>query len=166
MIQRNHYAPKPIMCIFLKSAGPALLHQVESGQTIDHEYYIENCLQLVIDEIKKRRPSLGTRALKTHHDNGKLHINKAVSNYLRAEGVTIIPRPPNSSVLAPCNLWSFDFIKQNTGDQNDSESLFDAVTKFMNSLDKEEYRKTFDKWIQRMGLCVDNEGDYFKHLMK
>jgi hypothetical protein len=89
-----------------------------------------------------------------------------VSDYLRSGGVTTIPHPPNSPDLAPCNFWSFDFIKQNIGDQNYSKSLFDAVTKFMNSLDKEDYRKTFDTSIQRMHLCVDNEGDYFKHLMK
>jgi len=36
----------------------------------------------------------------------------------------------------------------------------------MYSVSKEEYRKNFDKWIQRMQLCVDSEGEYFEHLMK
>ena len=36
----------------------------------------------------------------------------------------------------------------------------------MYSLDKDEYRKTFEKWIQRMQLCVDKQGDYFDHLIK
>ena len=40
------------------------------------------------------------------------------------------------------------------------------VSDFMNTLNKEEYRKKFDKWIERMQLCVDNYGDYFEHLMK
>jgi len=77
-----------------------------------------------------------------------------------------MPHPPISPDLAPCDFWLFDLIKENLADQNDSESLSSAVTKFMYSLNKEEYKKTFDKWIQRMQLCVDNEGDYFEHLMK
>ena len=35
----------------------------------------------------------------------------------------------------------------------------------MNCLDKEEHKKTFDRWAQRMHLCMDNDGDYFEHLM-
>jgi histone-lysine N-methyltransferase SETMAR len=86
--------------------------------------------------------------------------------YLRSEGITIVPHPPNSPDLSPCDFWLFDLIKRNLTDQTDSESLHNAITEFMYSLDKEEYRKTFDKWIQRMEFCVDNQGHYFKHLMK
>jgi hypothetical protein len=57
-------------------------------------------------------------------------------------------------------------IKRNLTDQPNAESLHHAITEFMYSLDKEEYKKTFDKWIERMQLCVDNEGHYFEHLMK
>ncbi len=58
------------------------------------------------------------------------------------------------------------YIQENLTDQSDSESLYDAVTDFMYSLNKEEYRKTFEKWIQRMQLCIDNQGDYFEHSIK
>jgi histone-lysine N-methyltransferase SETMAR len=72
-----------------------------------------------------------------------------------------MPHPPNSSDLTPCDFWLFDLIKQNLDDQDDSESLYEAVIKFMMSLKKEEYKRTFDKWIQRMQLCINNQGDYF-----
>jgi len=58
------------------------------------------------------------------------------------------------------------YIQENLTDQSDSESLYDAVTDFMYSLNKEEYRETFEKWIQRMQLCIDNQGDYFEHSIK
>ncbi len=151
---------------FFKSTGPVLIHRMESGQTIDHQYYIENCLQPLIHEIKSQRPSSGTHALKIHCDNARPHRHTAVSDYLQSEGFTIVPHPPNSPDLAPCDFWLFDLIKQNIGDQSDSDSLHRAVMDFMYSVDKKEYKKTFDKWIERMKLCVNNEGDYFEHLMK
>jgi histone-lysine N-methyltransferase SETMAR len=77
-----------------------------------------------------------------------------------------MPHSPHSPDLSPCDFWLFDLIKQNLSDHDDSESLHEARTKFMKSLKKEEYKKTFEKWIQRMQLCVDNQGDYFEHLMK
>lgn len=89
-----------------------------------------------------------------------------MSSYLESEGLTIISHPPNSSDLSPCDLWLLDLIKLNLSDQNDSRSLHDAIAEFMYSLVEEEYRKTFDKLMERMQLCVDNQVDYFEHLIK
>jgi hypothetical protein len=57
----------------------------------------------------------------------------------------IMPDPPHSSDLALCDFWLFDLIRQNLSDHDDSESLDEAVNKFMKSLKKEEYKKIFDK---------------------
>ncbi len=93
-------------------------------------------------------------------------MHKNVTDYLDSVGITRMPHPPNSPDLSQCDFWLFDLIKINLSDYNDTESLHDAVVEFMYSLNKDEYRKTFNKWIQRMRLCVDNEGSYFEHLMK
>ncbi|CAF4927845.1 unnamed protein product [Rotaria sp. Silwood1] len=149
-----------------RSNGPVIIHRIERVQTVEHRYYIDNCLQPVVNEIKRQRPSFGTCGIKLLHDNGKPHVHKAVYDYLESEDITLVPHPSNSPDLAPCDFWLFDFVKQNIGDQDDAESLNDAITTFMYSLDPEEYRKTFDKWVERMQLCVDNNGEYFEHLMK
>ncbi|CAF5161028.1 unnamed protein product, partial [Rotaria sp. Silwood1] len=125
------------------STGPVLIHSVKRGQTIDHQYYINNCLRPVINEIRKQRPSLGIQSIKLQHDNGRPHMHEDVVNFLQSEGVTIMPHPPNSPELAPCDFWLFDLIKQHLDDQDDSESLHEAVIKFMKSLAKEEYKKNF-----------------------
>ena len=164
--RQSKYAPKTLLVIFFKSNGPLLVHRLERGQTIDHQYYIDNCLRPVVDEIKRQRPSYGTRGIKIHHDNGRPHVHKDVLTYLESEGLTVMPHPPNSPDLSPCDFWLFDLIKQNLNDQNDSQSLYDAVVSFMYSLSKEEYKKTFEKWVERMQMCIDNQGDYFEHLMK
>ena len=97
----------------------------------------------VIDEVKKQRPSLGVQSIKLHHDSGKPHIREDVISYLQSEGVTVMSHPPNSPDLLPSDFWLFDLIKENIGNQDDAESLHEAVTKFMKSLRKEEYRKNF-----------------------
>ena len=77
-----------------------------------------------------------------------------------------MPRPPNSSDLSPYDLWLFVLIKDNLPDQSDAQSLYDVVVNFMCSLSNEEYKKICEKWIERMQLCIDNQGDYFEHLIK
>ncbi|CAF4004900.1 unnamed protein product [Rotaria sordida] len=104
MVRRTHFAPKTLLCSFFKSTGPVLTHSVKRGQTIDHQYYINNCLRPVIDEIRNQRPSLGVQSIKLHHDNGRPHMHEDVVNYLQLEGVTIMQHPPNSPDLAPCDF--------------------------------------------------------------
>ncbi|CAF1616847.1 unnamed protein product [Adineta ricciae] len=84
-----------------------------------------------VDEIKRQRPSYGTRGIKIHHDNGKPHIHEQTCIYLRSERLTVIPHPANSPDLSPCGFWLFDFIKDNLTDYNDSQSLHDAIVNFM-----------------------------------
>jgi hypothetical protein len=54
-----------------------------------------------------------------------------------------MPHPPNSPDLPPYDFWLFDLINQNFSDQEDFQSLHEVVNKFMNSLEKEEYKKNF-----------------------
>jgi histone-lysine N-methyltransferase SETMAR len=145
VVRGSRFAPKTLFSIFFKSTGPMLIHRIERGQIIDHHYYINQCLRPLVDEIKRQRPSYGTRGIKIHHDNGRPHVHEDVSDYLESEGLTIIPHPPNSPDLSPCDFWLFDLIKDNLTDQDDSESLHNTVIDFMNSLNPNEYKKTFEK---------------------
>jgi len=164
--RQSRYAPRTLFSIFFKSNGPMLIHRLERGNTVDHHYYINNCLRPLVDELKRQRPSYETRGIKIHHDNGKAHVHKETCAYLRSEGLTVIPHPANSPDLSPCDFWLFDFIKDNLVAYNDSQSLHDAIVNFMYSINKEEYKKTFEKWIERMQLCIDHDGHYFEHLIK
>ncbi len=53
MVRRSTFEPKNLFCIFFKSNGSVLIHRVDKGKTIDHNYYIENCLKPVVKEIWK-----------------------------------------------------------------------------------------------------------------
>ncbi|CAF4276691.1 unnamed protein product [Rotaria magnacalcarata] len=82
------------------TTGSVLIRHVERGQTIDHDYYINNCLQPLVNEIKKQRPSSGTHAIKIHHDNARPHVHKDVSAYLELQGIMKMLQPSNSPNLA------------------------------------------------------------------
>ena len=40
------------------------------------------------------------------------------------------------------------------------------VFKVVKNIPEEEYKKCFDKLLERMGLCINHHGDYFEHLIK
>ena len=68
--------------------------------------------------------------------------------------------------LAPSDFWLLDLIKKNLDDQNDVNSQKNHITKLLQSKRKEQYKKTFDKWLEWMQLCIDNYGHYYEHLIR
>jgi len=43
---------------------------------------------------------------------------------------------------------------------------FSQITEHLENIPKEEYLKTFQKYLERMQLCINNRGDYIEHLIK
>ena len=110
------------------------------------------------------RPSTGTNNLKFHHDNARPHVHSSVISYLKQQNFVIMDHSPYSPDLAPSDLWLFDYTKQHFDSQPDVESLAKAIKAIVESIPKQEYLKTFEKWIERMELCIKHEGHYFEHL--
>ncbi|CAF1433346.1 unnamed protein product, partial [Rotaria sp. Silwood1] len=122
IVRRNRFEPRTLFCFFFKSTGSLLIHKVDKDKTIDHDYYIDNCLIPVINEIRKKEKSSRT-TYKMLHNNGPPHTHPDVIDYLMEEGIEIIPHPPYSPDLAPCDFWLNDYIKNKLTDHTNEESL-------------------------------------------
>ncbi|CAF3885412.1 unnamed protein product [Rotaria sp. Silwood1] len=77
------------------------------------------------------------------HDNARPHIHSDVINYLTEEDINIMPHPPYSPDLAPCDYWLNDCIKHNLTDQLNEKSSARAVSKVVKNIPEEEYKKNF-----------------------
>ena len=88
-----------------------------------------------------------------------------VEDYLKEEGITLMPHPAYSPDLSPCDYWLNDYIKRNLADQKSRNSLHNAVSNIVFNIPDKEYKKAFNKLIERMELCIENNGDYFEHLI-
>ena len=78
----------------------------------------------------------------------------------------MIKRQPYSPYLALSDFWLIDYVKSNLDDLPDGKALDISVTRVLKNIPIEEYQKTFKKWIERMELCIEAEGDYFEHFIK
>ena len=103
--------------------------------------------------------------MKFHHDNAKHHVAKCVNSHLNNNGFILIRHSPYSPDLAPSDFWLFDALKRQLTDHYDQNSLKNEITAILKNLPKEEFLKTFNKWLERMQHCIDNEGNYFEHLI-
>ena len=165
VVRRGRFDRKTMFSIFFKSNGPVCITYLEGGKTIDHETYIDSCLKPIVSFINEQRPQSSTKNIKFHHDNARPHIHKNVISFLESNKFTIMEHPPYSPDLAPSDYWLFSYIKQRLHDHSDEESLKSEIVEIVNSIPKSEWKKTFDKLLERMRLCIENKGDYFEHLM-
>ena len=110
IVRRNKFAPKTLCCILFQSIDSFLIHRVERGKTIDHQYYIENCLQHVVEEIKKQRPHSSTHAIKLHYDNRGPHVHKTYSITFVQKKLPLYRNHPILQiclrVIFICSIWS------------------------------------------------------------
>lgn len=166
VVRREKHEPKTLFSLSFKSDGALLVHRVGEGDKVDHSHYINQILKPVVRELQIERPNSGTHGIKILHDNSKAHDAVEVHNFLADEKITIMPHPPYPPDLPPSDYWLNDFVKRNLTDQKNESSLFKAVTKIVFNIPRQEYKKAFNKLIERMKLCIKNNGDYFKHLVE
>ena len=80
---------------------------LERGESISTDYYKDNCLESLFDNIKQRRPKSGLHAIRLHYDNVKSHQTKDIQIFLEQQGAMLMPHPPCSPDLAPSDFWLF-----------------------------------------------------------
>ena len=85
------------------------------------------------------------RDVMLHHDNGAPHKSKVVTKYLQEERVILLPHPPYSPDLAPCDFFLFPKIKKELGGKRFEriQNVSCVINVITNSIPQEEYAEYF-----------------------
>jgi len=110
--KRGRFEAKTLFSIFFRASGPLWVHAVEADDGIDADYYIKNCLKPIIHEIHLQRLDTGTKGIKLLYDNARAHTASEVKNFLKDESLAVMPHPPYSPDLSPCDFWLFGYLKE------------------------------------------------------
>ena len=122
-VRRTQFTKKQIYAIFFNTTGVKTVVPLEPGGTINSTWYTESCLPKVIEAIHVQRPGTGLRGTFLHHDNASSHRSKMTRQFVEESGLQLLPHPPYSPDLAPCDFWLFPRIKKHLkGKKFDSNS--------------------------------------------
>ena len=75
-------------------------------------------------------------------------------------GIKIVPQPPNSPDLAPCDFCFFPKLRGYR--YGTIEEMKEAVTKVIDTLTQEDFHGAFQKLLARYNKCIATGGDYFE----
>jgi len=92
-------------------------------------------------------------------------VKNITFNYLQEEKTKVMAHPPYSPDLARLDFYLFNRLKRNLNTYTDDTSLAKIITQEFNSIPMHDYPNTFQKWIERMKLCIEHHAEYFEHLL-
>ena len=84
---------------------------VPEHRSVTGTFCKENVLPVVVNHYVTKRPRTDTRGLKLLHDNAPAHRSAVVQDYLREQNIEVMPHPPYSPDLSPCDFWLNPYIK-------------------------------------------------------
>ena len=109
--KRSLSTKKVLYAIFFSGEGVAIKVPVKKGKSITGKYYKDVVLKKLKKYYQKRRPVTGFKYVRLLHDNAPAHTSATVTAFLKKEKVTVLPLPPYSPDLAPCDFFLFPKLK-------------------------------------------------------
>ncbi|OQV17200.1 hypothetical protein BV898_08693 [Hypsibius exemplaris] len=140
-------------------------HAVDIGRrTINAAYYVKTCLKKLVRKLRKKRGKIGLRALKLHHNNASSHTCSLTTDFLQQEGLKLLPNPPYSPNLSPCDFYLFPKLNECLrGKLFDTEKELDAAVHCrLQELSKNGFSPVFRAWLSRCEKCIQFGGNYFE----
>ena len=162
--KRSLSTKKVLYAIFFSGEGVAIKVPVKKGKSITGKYYKDVVLKKLKKYYQKRRPATGFKHVRLLHDNAPAHTSAIVTAFLKKEKVTVLPHPPYSPDLAPCDFFLFPKLKSFlAGPKYQSrQALGSAIHQYLITVAKSAYRDAFKKWIHRLKFCISSHGEYFE----
>ena len=96
---------KVLLTVFCYASGVVLHEYLPEGSTVNQTYYIE-VLKRLRDAIRWKMPELWRSGdWFFHHDNATAHLALRIREFLAKHSITVLPHPPYSPDLAPCDFF-------------------------------------------------------------
>ena len=143
---------KVLYAIFFSGEEVAIKKPVKKGKSITGKYYKDVVLKKLRKYYQKRHPATGFKHVRLLHDNAPAHTSAIVTAFLKKEKVTVLPHPPYSQDLGPCDFFLFPKMKAFLAGRKyqSRQALGFAIHQYLITVPKSAYPDAFKKWIHRL----------------
>jgi transposase len=99
-----------------------------------------------------------------HHDNAPCHTAISVNEFLAKKGISVVPQPPYSPDLSPCDFFLFLKLKFHLKGRHFGtvDNIQKVVTDQLRALPHEDFQHCYREWEQHLRRCVASQGNYFE----
>jgi len=88
----------------------------------------------------------------------------SVTRYLASLGWTVVPLPPYSQDLAPCDFFLFPTMRKTLKGKRFAtvEEVNTASQKALNNIKLQQFQRCFTQWEKRLDKCIASNGEHFE----
>ena len=113
--------------------------------------------------MARLRPAIA-RTWMLHHDNAPYHTAVSINQFLAEKSIRVVPQPPYSPDLSPCDFFLFPRLKNHLKGRYfvTLDNIQKSVTDELKGILAEAFQHYYEEWKQCLCRCVADEGNYFE----
>ncbi|UYV72414.1 hypothetical protein LAZ67_9003006 [Cordylochernes scorpioides] len=139
---------KVLLTVFFDCRGVVHHEFLPQGRTVNKEYYLQVMCNLS-EAIRQKHPDLWkNKNWLLHHDNAPAHTLLLVRDFLAKNNTLMMPQPPYSPDLAPCDFFLFPKLKRpiNGRCYATLDEIKTASKEELKKILKNDFLKCFEDW--------------------
>ena len=155
-------ARKLMFTILWSPHGFHVVDSLPDGATMCSTYFTDIILAQTAAAFFPAGRRKRSQTVTLHLDNCSIHRSRVTKDFMEQNGMESMPHPPYSPDLAPSDFFLFPLIK-NRLDQfecNDPDDLFEAISEILGTLQTDDLRRVFQRWIERVAIMAGGDGGY------
>ncbi|UYV61210.1 rl [Cordylochernes scorpioides] len=139
---------KVLLTVFFDCRGVVHHEFLPQGRTVNKEYYLQ-VMRNLREAIRQKRPDLWkNKNWLLHHDNAPAHTSLLVRDFLAKNNTLMMPQPPYSPDLAPCDFFLFPKLKRPMKGRRYAklDEIKTASKEELKKIFKNDFLKCFEDW--------------------
>ena len=154
---------KTTLICFFEQEGIVHREFVPPGMTVNADFYCD-VLRLCENVRRKSLQKWQNQNLIIHHDNAPAHRSFKFSQFLAKNNMTVIPHPPYSPDLTPCDFFLFPKLKlRMKGRRFDTnEEIQEELQQVLDTIPKRDFQGCFHAWQKCWDRCIRAKGSTLK----
>ena len=149
-----------MITVFFDDSGVVLSHFKDANETVNADTYIE-VLRLLKESLGRKCPDMwrGRRFL-LHHDNAPAHTAVLTLAFIGSSGINMVPHPPYSPDLVPCDYFIFPRLKNmlRGHHHNNLADMRTAVQRALKAIPVQEYHDAIHSLPMCWMKCIQGRG--------
>ncbi|UYV76008.1 hypothetical protein LAZ67_13002114 [Cordylochernes scorpioides] len=155
---------KVLLTVFFDCRGVVHHEFLPQGRTVNKEYYMQ-VMRNLREAIRQKRPDLWkNKNWLLHHDNAPAHTSLLARNFLAKNNTLMMPQPPYSPDMTPCDFFLFPKLKRPMKGRRYAmlDEIKTASKEELKKIFKNDFLKCFEDWKNCWHKCIISHGDYFE----
>jgi len=156
----NYQNVEVVRAMMVKDRGLSV--RMIAEETVNHAFY-KDVLERLRKLVQRVRSDIRDDWV-LHYDNPPAHTALSIREFLAKKNIPVLPHPPFSPDLAPCDFYFVPKFKLKLKGHHfgTTENIQKIVTDELHTLTENDLRYCYDQWKKRWNHRVTSRGSYFE----